>query len=111
MEKFNKTMKIILSVLYVLITGLLIYALIDGYYDELNSADSMNAYGLVVAFIVLIIGGISFAVVSVISLIMLIIGLFRKDSVKFYVYGFFLPIITELILVIIGFILNSNFNS
>ena len=107
MEKFNKTMKIIISVIYVLTTISGFYIMFNAYNEALTDE---SWYGLGVA-VIIIVWGIVFVILSVISLILLIIGLFRKDPVKFYVLSFFIPIITEILLIVLGLITNNHINS
>ncbi|MBQ7324024.1 MAG: hypothetical protein IJW96_05620 [Clostridia bacterium] len=113
LDGFDKGMKIICILLYVLWNAFLVYCLVDAYQKDLAmdpNAEGVQiaAYGLTLALIVLIYGSIGNGVISLLALITMIVSMFNKSNPKrgSLILGnfllFILPIVTEVAIVVIG---------
>ena len=113
LDGFDKGMKIICILLYVLWNAFLVYCLVDAYQKDLAmdpNAEGVQiaAYGLTLVLIVLIYGSIGNGVISLLALITMIVSMFNKSNPKrgSLILGnfllFILQIVTEVAIVVIG---------
>ena len=106
-DKFLRVYKYIYFIIYLLLTAFFTYILID---SRISSDPSQSFAGLGFALVVLVIGSITYGVYSFINLIIMFISIFNKDSLYYKKNNiltfimFILPIVTEIILVLIGMI-------
>jgi hypothetical protein len=112
----NKVLKVIINIIkiasiitYVLLNAFLVYSTADAIYDLLHPVEGVvQLPGLGFAIVVVIIGGIGNVAISLFSLIGLILGIInkhsatRKKNIILFLIGMLLPILTEMILILIG---------
>ena len=107
-DKFLRVYKLIYFIIYLLLTAFFTYILIDDI--RIKNDPSQSFAGLGFALVVLVIGSITYGVYSFIYLIIMLISIFNKDSLYYKKNNiltfimFILPIVTEIILVLIGMI-------
>ena len=107
-DKFLKVYKFIYFIIYLLLTAFFVYVLVDEI--RIKNDPSQSLAGLGFALVVLLIGSIAYGVYSLINLIIMFVSIFNRDSLYYKKNNiltftmFILPIITEIILVLIGMI-------
>ena len=106
LETTNKVLRIIYYVLYALLTIFIIYVLVD---SKIKDSPSNNiGYAFAFVIIGIAIGGISYGVLLILGLVDLIISAVnktnpkRKKSVLISSISIILPIITYILIILIG---------
>jgi len=120
-DRFLYVWKIVWIILYIVFTGFQIYAILDGYYDNLSNVQStesnsinINSMGLVLAIIVIIFGVIGYGILLIMSIAGFIVAFtnksspLRKKNLIIFLIGSILPVFTELILIGITMLLSNN---
>ena len=120
-DRFLYVWKIVWIILYIVFTGFQIYAILDGYYDNLSNVQStesnsinINSMGLVLAIIVIIFGVIGYGILLIMSIVGFIVAFtnksspLRKKNLIIFLIGSILPVFTELILIGITMLLSNN---
>ncbi len=120
-DRFLYVWKIVWIILYIVFTGFQIYAILDGYYDNLSNVQStesnsinINSIGLVLAIIVIIFGVIGYGILLIMSIAGFIVAFtnksspLRKKNLIIFLIGSILPVFTELILIGITMLLSNS---
>ena len=106
LDKFLKVYKFIFLIIYLIINALFVYILIDDI--KISNDPSQSFAGLGFALVVVVFGMIINGFLSLINLVLFIISLINKTSLnkkKNLILTsslFMLPIITELVLILVG---------
>ena len=108
LDKFLKIYKFIFLIIYLIVNAFFIYILIDDI--KISNDPSQSFAGLGFALVVVLFGSIINGFLSFINLILFIISLVNKTSLNkkknliLTTSLFLLPIVTELILILVGLI-------
>ena len=106
LDKFLKVYKFIFLIIYLIINALFVYILIDDI--KISNDPSQSFAGLGFALVVVVFGMIINGFLSLINLVLFIISLINKTSLNkkknliLTTSLFILPIVTELVLILVG---------